>query len=203
MAAAPFSVRSNVKQFSRGLTDIQKRRIPWSTKEALNDTIGGGRKRIVERTWPRSVTVRNRRFMGTAMRREFATIRKPKAALFDRLGRGFLTLQAEGGTKRPAGAHIAVPLRKVRRTAAGRVPKGQQPSAVLRRRNAFIGTVKSANPAIITHTAAGGLNLLYTLVRSARVRKSFRFYEDMTATSARQFPRHLARRFAQALRTAR
>ena len=198
------SVKSNVKDFSRGLSKIQRRRIPWASKTALNDTIAGVRKRIVGRTWPRAVTVRSRRFMGTALRREFATMRKQRAALFDRLGRDFLPLQAEGGIKRPRGAHIAVPIeRNVRRTASGKVRKSQLPRVVLRKPKVFTGRIRSAHTAIAERTRRGGLKLLYTLIRSAPITKRFMFYEDAAASSARQFPRHLARRFTQALRTAR
>ena len=199
-----FSVKSNVKQFSRGLSSIQRRQIPFATARALNDTIFGVRKRIVGRTWPRAVTVRNRRFMSTALRVEKATKRKQQVALFDRFGRDFLPLQAEGGIKRPRGAHIAVPIqRNVRRTASGKVRKSQLPRVVLRKPKVFTGRIRSAHPAIAERTRKGGLKLLYTLIRSAPIAKRFMFYEDAAASSARQFPRHLARRFTQALRTAR
>ncbi len=67
------------------------------------------RTEIVERTFRKAFTVRNRRFPGFAFRVVKATKRRQVASVFDRTGRASLALHAEGGTKRARSGRLAIP----------------------------------------------------------------------------------------------
>lgn len=107
--------------------------VPFALAGAMNDAVEFARAELIERTWPESVTVRNRTFLKAALttRGNRATKRNLRVAIDDRLGRASLPLHAEGGEKRPRGQAIAVPLPAVagRRGASG-VPQGLRPRNV-------------------------------------------------------------------------
>lgn len=199
------SLQSNIKEFTRGLTRVQKRQIPFATKNAITDTAFAVRKRIVERTWPRSVEARNKRFAGTAFRVEKASKSKLQARVFDRLGREALSRQALGQIRRARrSAHLAIPTGNVKRTRSGKIRKRDLPASLRNNPKAF--TVRARGREMILERATKRrypLRPLYGLKSSARVPKSFPFHEDAKDTSLRAFPNFMRRRLAHALRTAR
>lgn len=199
------SVRSNVKQMSKRLKGIQRKQIPFATSLAINDTAFAVRKRIVERTYPRSFQVRNRRFPGQVFRVKKATKRRLIGSVYDRLGRASLALHAKGGTKRPRGGSLAVPSENIKRTASGKVGKARRPRNVIQSGKAFKGKIRKDRPAIFQRTGSKGrkLKLLYTLEPSARLRARFPFYRDAANTARRSFPNNYRRAMRRALKTAR
>ena len=204
------NIRDDIKRATRRLTDIEKRQVPFATKNAINDTIKDVRKQIVGVTAPRAFEVRNRRFFGVAIRMQFATKQKLTGAVFDRLGRASLGLHARGGTKRPRGQHIAIPGRDIenKRTVGGAIRKALRPRQVLAktgRRQAFKIKFRSGQEAIVRRRGkrATPLQVLWLLERSARIPRRFRFHEDATKVAKRVMPGHFRKRLRQALRTAR
>ena len=204
------NIRDDIKRATRRLTDIEKRQVPFATKNAINDTIKDVRKQIVGVTAPRAFEVRNRRFFGVAIRMQFATKQKLTGAVFDRLGRASLGLHARGGTKRPRGQHIAIPGRDIenKRTVGGAIRKALRPRQVLAkagRRQAFKIKFRSGQEAIVRRRGkrATPLQVLWLLERSARIPRRFRFHEDATKVAKRVLPGHFRKRLRQALRTAR
>lgn len=204
--AVRLDIRSNIREVSRGLDLLQRQQLPFAISRALNDSAFGVRKRIVSRTWPRAdLEVRNRGFIRASMRVKKASKVKLRASVYDRLGRGFMPLQAEGGTKRPrSSSKLAVPI-NARRTAGGRIRKRDLPSSLRANPRAFLIRAKSGHQMIVERQGRARLpiRVLYHLTSSAVVDKSFAFYEDAEASSLRQFPRHFERRLRDALRTAR
>lgn len=195
-----FSVRSNIADFSRTLSSFEKKQLPFATAGALNDTIADVRTQIVDKTWPTSVTVRNRRFAGVAFRRTFAKKTKLKASLYDALGRAAFDRQAKGATRRPvSGQHLAVPTANVRRTGRG-VTKGQRTENLKR---SFKIKTKSGSLGIYQRTGKKKIRLMYALPTAAHVRKSFRFYEDAERVATKRFGPNFVKRFNQAMRTAK
>lgn len=202
------SVKSNIKGFMRQLNRFQRRQIPFATSLALNDTIFQVRKRIVERTWRRSFKVRNRRFPGALFRVKKATKRNLTATLYDRLGRASLDLHIDGGTKRPKGRHLAIPTGNVKRTATGKIGKAKRPSALLKKPRTFKlnWNDNTGMPAGIYQRVGKKrlpIKMLFRLKPSARIKKSFPFYEDAQDTTRRAFDHNFARGLRRALRTAR
>ena len=192
----------NTRQFTRWLTDVERRQVPFATAQALTATAFAVRRQVVERTFPAAFKLRNRRFPRVAIRVAKATKRSLSASVFDRLGRDYLKLHATGGTKRPRGGRLAVPTTRIRRTKSGRIPKGQTPTAVRGRKNAVVAPVNGGKQGI-WRRRRGRLELLYTLQPSARIRKRLRFFEDANAVVTRQFPRRFRVALAKAVRTAR
>lgn len=200
------TVSHNLRRVARRIARIQKRQIPFAASGALNDTVFQVRKRIVGRTWPRAMKVRNRRFASAAFRVEKANKRTLRARLFDKLGRASMALHATGGTKKPRGGHLAVPSDNVRRTGTGKVPAKKRARVILSTDKAFKAPMRTGNIGVFEKTGSKKnrkVRLVHTLVRRAPIRKRFPFYEDAESTSRRAFPNNFSRRLARALATAR
>jgi hypothetical protein len=59
------NVETNISSLSKALDAFGKDQIPFATSGALNDTAFIVRKTVVEDTYPKAFTVRNKRFIGT------------------------------------------------------------------------------------------------------------------------------------------
>ena len=198
-------VTSNIGLVTKAVDAFGKRQIPFATAMALNDAAFAVRKEIVERTFPASFTVRNKRFASAMFRVGKASKRKLSATVSDVLGRDYMTMQATGGIKRPRGFNIAIPSREIKRTATGKVPRAKQPRNVLGGKG-FRTTLRSGQP-VIAESVGRGRNkrqrVLYILEQSARIPKRFPFYERGRKVAQSSFARAFNKRFAQAKRTAR
>ena len=199
------SVTSNISAVSKAIDAFGKRQIPFATSQALNDTAFAVRKEIVERTYPDSFTVRNRRFASAMFRVGKASKRNLVATVSDVLGRDYMVDQAKGGIKRPRGRNIAIPSREIKRTGTGKVPKAKQPRNLLDGKG-YRTTLRSGQPVIAEKTGRGSAKrqrVLYLLEPTARIPKRFPFYERGRKVAKDTFPRAFDRRFAQARRTAK
>jgi len=199
------SVKSNISAVTKALDAFGKRQIPFATSLALNDAAFAVRKEIVERTYPDSFTVRNKRFAGAMFRVGKASKRNLTATVSDVLGRDYMTMQAEGGIKRPRGRNIAIPSRQIKRTATGKVPMAKQPRNVLGGKG-YRTTLRSGQPVIAENVGRGAAKrqrVLYLLEPTARIPKRFPFYERGRKVAQTSFARAFNKRFAQARRTAR
>ena len=199
------NVKSNITTFQKAMNAFGRDQIPFATANALTSTAFDVRKQIVDKTYPDSFTVRNKRFASQMFRVEKANKRNLTAAVFDRLGRDYMTNQAEGGIKRPRGNHIAIPSRLIKRTASGKVPKGKQPRNVLGGKG-YRTKLKSGQEVIAQQVGRGAARkqqVLYLLEKVARIPKRFPFYEDAATTTRRKFDRNFKKSFVKALQTAR
>ena len=199
------SVKSNISAVTKALDAFGKRQIPFATSLALNDAAFALRKEIVERTYPDSFTVRNKRFAGAMFRVGKASKRNLTATVSDVLGRDYMAMQAEGGIKRPRGRNIAIPSRQIKRTATGKVPMAKQPRNVLGGKG-YRTTLRSGQPVIAENVGRGAAKrqrVLYLLEPTARIPKRFPFYERGRKVAQTSFARAFNKRFAQARRTAR
>jgi len=199
------NVKSNISTFAKAMDAFGKQQIPFATANALNTTAFDVRKQIVEDTYPRSFTVRNKRFASQLFRVDKATKRNLTARLYDRLGRDYMVNQAEGGIKRPRGRNIAIPTREIKRTTSGKVPKNRLPRNVLGGKG-FRTTLSSGQQAIAEQYGRGAAKktrVLYILEQTANIPKRFPFYEDADRKAKAMFSRNFAKSFAFAKRTAR
>ena len=206
------SIRDDIARVQKRLTAIEKKQIPFAVAGAINATLFEVRKHIVGKTAPAAFEVRNKRFMTTALRVEKANKRKLTGALFDRLGFASLALHAKGGTKRARSGRLAIPLEFVagKRKRSGKIPERLKPKQLLeapgpRGRKAFVITFKSGQEAIVRRKTKKRLPLqvLYLFESSARIKKTFRFFEDATAVSRRALPIQFRKAFRRAMATAR
>ena len=102
------NLTTNASKVQKAIQGFSKQ-MPFAMSQALNSTAFDIRRQIVDRTYPQSFNVKNKRFANAMFRVEKASKRKLSAAVFDRLGKDYMAMQAEGGTKLPRGRNIAIP----------------------------------------------------------------------------------------------
>lgn len=194
------NLESNATQIQKAMQGLSKQ-LPFALSQTLNGTAHAVRKQIVNRTYPQSFTVRNKRFASAMFRVERASKRKLSAAVFDRLDRDYMAMQAEGGIKLPRGRNIAIPGRANQRTSTGKIPRARQPRQIINSGKAFKTTLRGGQKAIVQPQGRGKikrLKVMYVLEQTARIPKRFNFYEDATATAQRNFNRRFAVEFKRA-----
>lgn len=199
------SLKADYDAIYRRLNTIQQKQLPYAFQLTLNDIIFEARKQIVETTYPRSFDVRNRSFARATFRVKKASKRYLVAELYDHLDRANLRLHATGGTKKPKQGSIAVPSQfaKSQRGAKG-IRRNLRPREVIDSGKAHISS-KGATRSIWQRYGRGGKQhrLLYSLVSSARIDKSFAFYEDARSIVRKRFNDRFNANLRRALASAR
>lgn len=168
-------VKCDFREFERMARQIGGAvdQVPFALAGAINDALFKTRGKLINETWPQSVTVRNNSFMRGALRIEKATKGNLRGEINSSgVGdRGHLALHAKGGVKQARGM-LAVPTSRVRRTGRGVIPS-QKPRALKR-------AVKKGN--LIFQVVGRGKNerleLMYKLQPMARIKKDVPFVED-------------------------
>ena len=147
--------------------------IPFALAQSMNDASKAARREIIDTTWADHVQVRNKRFMGVALRQKFANKRNLRVEIFDNLGRASLALHEEGGSKTSKQGNLAIPSSRIggKRTGWG-VPKGMRPKVLpnsFRKGDAIYQRTGSYKKATKSSPARDGrgLKLMYVLRPSA------------------------------------
>lgn len=106
--------------------------VPFALSRSLNQAADNARTLLVQDTWPRSVTVRNRGFLRWALHIVYSTKTQLSVEINDERaqGRGHLALHAKGGTKRARNRLAIPPQGTVTRTSSG-VRRSQRPAAII------------------------------------------------------------------------
>lgn len=153
--------------------------VPYALSRALNEATQETRQLLINDTWPRSVTVRNKGFLRGALRTEFSHKNSLKVAIFDKLNRGNLKRHADGGVKVPASGRIAVPSANVTRGSRGVTPS-QKPKNLS-------GKVVIGNR--VYQEKGRGKNkrlvFMYALTQRAVIKKRVPFREDFEKSMVR------------------
>lgn len=193
-------LRIDFSEFERAARRMNAARdqVPFALSKALNEAAEKTRTKLITKTWPGAVTVRNARFLNAALttRGERATKKQLRVTIYDKLHRAHLEKHAFGGTKVAKGRGLAIPPssgKTVRRTSRG-VVKSQKPSAI-------IAMTPARSLRVLPHgifTGEGGrLHLRYSFERSAKIRKDVPFLEvfhaSMLAEARAAFPEAMAR----------
>lgn len=148
--------------------------LPFAISSAMNESAKVTRRTLVEQTWPTAMKVRNRSFIGRALRTDYASKSKLSVSIFDSLGRAGLARHAMGGIKQGKGK-LAIPTARVVRGASG-VRQSQKP------RNLKRAVVKGN---LIFQAEGRGkgskLRLMYKLTPSAQIKKDVPFFETFRA----------------------
>lgn len=190
---------SEVHAFWRG-------QIPFATSRALNDSIFDVRRRIVNLTYPNSFVVRNKAFPRRLWRViPLASKNRLETVLKQTLDRDYLATHATGGTKTGrSGGRVAVPTTPDKmRSGNGRIRANMKPWRVGERKDVFVLT-RGTRKFIIKRGRKGAKNeLLYSIVPTAQIGRSFRFYEDAEATALRVFSGHWNTAMDRSIRTSR
>lgn len=170
--------------------------IPFALANAMNDGVKATRAFLVENTWPSHVEVRNKRFIATALKTNFASKNNLTVEIYDALGRGHLALHAKGGVK-PARSRLAIPTARVSRGASG-VRASQRP-ANLKRKVVKKGLIFQA----VGRGKASKLQLMFKLAPSARIKAAVPFAADFARIMARETRAAFPARLRQAMATRR
>jgi hypothetical protein len=165
---------------------------------ALNDALFETKQVLTDATWPKAVTVRNARFLDWALHIEKATKENLSGAIYDSTPdqRAHLSMHADGGTKVPHGANLAIPSSNVQRTGDGRTISSDKPRNL---RNA----VKIKNR-IYQYQGRGKnrkLIFMYTLKPSVQIKADVPFRQDFADAMRESAERHFIPRMMQAMRT--
>jgi hypothetical protein len=199
------NIKTNLSMVQKAMASMHKKQVPFAMARALTDTAFEVRDKIVNETYPRSFTVRNKRFPRAMFRVGPAKKTNLVATVSDVLGRDYMVTQATGGTKTARGQNIAIPTREIKRLVSGRVSKAKQPRNLLNAKG--FKTKLRGGQQVIAENVGRGKNkqrrILYILEPSVFIRKRFPFYEDARGTARSAFRPAFNKRFAQAKRTAR
>lgn len=214
-------IDSDIKLFRKQLNNFQKKQLPFAAANAITSTLFQVKTYVINTTWPAAVTVRNKRFLNAALRVRKANKKRLRAggSLYDRLNRDLLSLQAEGGTKRPvSGRNIAIPV-NVKRLKSGKISLKKRPRNIP---DSFVTNLRNKGPAVWQRLKTGRttrkqrktdvksmrrtrrprikrLRLMYELESSARIDQRFDFYQDAIAVTRRRIVQNLERSMAWAL----
>ena len=197
------SVKSNAKEFSKGLKRYQRKQMPFATAGAINSTLFDVKKKVIPRTFRGAFKHgKNRGFLnGATMRIEKANKHTLTGVLHDSANLEYLEEQhIQGKPNKPKdGEHIAVPQRgrgRIRRTARG-VPVGQRPRQMLQRPDVFKKEGRGGK-AGIWQQKKNKLVLLYSLVPSTQVKPRLRYHQNVKKAVDGMFPKRLEKSFAKA-----
>jgi len=140
------TLKSNFIQFAERIGAARKQ-VPFAVANTLTDIAFMARTEIVEKTYPRSFQVKNKRFAGVVFRVDKANKRTLTASIYDRIARAggkgsaYLARHESGGTKTSqSSTNVAIPGRRVKnfiRGASGQVKSAYKPSALLNQPNFF------------------------------------------------------------------
>jgi len=200
------NLKTNYQQMFKRLNKIQRKQLPFAYSKTINDTIKAIRKRIVFKTHPKAFDVKNKNFAKAAYRMAFSNKRKLVGAVFDRLEKEYLVLQAKGGIKHKQGRYLAVPTRERRPIKSKRTYESVKPKALLKKPKHFVNRVRSGQLMILKRKTKKrrplqGLYILHET--NAVIDKVFKFYEDAEKVAKQQFDRRFKVNFSRALKSAR
>lgn len=185
------NVKSNIKSFTKGLSSFQKKQVPLATKSALNDVAFKLKEHIVNKMFPKSFTVRNRRFPKLLFKFKKATTKLLRSEVFQKAidGRVFdvISKSATGGVKRASGGRVAVPTSNIKLTAKG-VRANRRPRNVINSGKGFIKGNKIYRQKTKTKT-----ELLYVLKEFVKIRKIFPFNQQSKKFVDKNLKKFLAR----------
>lgn len=171
--------------------------MPFALSRALNDAAIETRHKLVDETWPSSITERNKSFIGAALHINFSDKHNLRVEIVDRLNRASLRKHAEGGTKYPRGSKLAVP--------SPNVSVGPHGWRISQRPANLVNKIVIGNK-IYQYQGKGKnrkLVLMFTLVPSVHIKKDVPFYDDFNQSMRDATVKSFPARMMQAMRTRR
>ncbi|WP_158812065.1 hypothetical protein [Beijerinckia sp. L45] len=192
----------NFREFERAAKRIggAMDQIPFALAQSLNDAAEATRKTLIEDTWPSSIKQRNKSFMKAALtlKGNRATKKRLRVAITDKLNRASLALHADGGTKVPRRANLAVPSKQIAARRSGRgVPQSLKP----------LNLADSFKKGDVIYQRVGKkgrkLKLAYVLKKAVKIKKDVPFRQDFARSMRREVSRAFGPRFRAAMKTRR
>ena len=207
------NIKSNVKEFKKGLTSVQKKQIPFATSRALNKTgvlvlVGLGRS--AQKTFEGGATKSTERafkpprgLKGTRHNIRFSTKKDLTTAIYlPSWASNYLKYQIDGGVRQTQGKGTGVPTRNKKLNKFGNIP-GRK-SGLVKGKKQFIAKIKDIE-GVWERYGKGGRNvrLLIAFEKNPSYRKKFTYYETATKLASLHFKRKMKLELANALRTAK
>jgi len=191
------SVKSNIKEFSKNLTNVQKNQLPFATSRALNDTAID-----VQNAEVKGIQVRfnNRKKwwmkrQPTGVKVSFSDKRKLWVDIYTNAK--FAKIQEEGGIKTPKGRAIAIPAeglpKRLRKAGGARKLLQSNKKAFSTPKGIFKRRGKKRYPIIQQ----------FSYATSVTVKPRFKFHKTAEVATNRKFKRNFQKRLAEAIKTAR
>ena len=187
---------SNIREFTKWLTTVQKEQVPYATSRALNDVAVDAQNWVVK---PETGIAKNRKHSSlkpqpTGIKVKFSNKRDLAARVHT--SAYFAQIQQDGGTKKPSRAkNLAIP------TAA--VAKKYRTSHGARDMMADKKNVFSTPKGVFRRTGKKKLTLTWSLAPSATIKGVFTFTDITTKVVNRRFEVHFRKRLEQALNSAK
>jgi len=216
------TLKSNFIQFAERI-GAARRQVPFAVANTLTDIAFMARTEIVEKTYPRSFQVKNKRFAGVVFRVDKANKRTLTASIYDRIARAggkgsaYLARHESGGTKTSqSSTNVAIPGRKVKqfiRGASGQVKNSYRPTTLLGKPNFWKGRLKkTGNEAIFGRElnvktgkamrgVKGEVKVYYILKPQAHIKKSFPYYDAIKKVAHQNLQRSFTKNLAKAMAT--
>ena len=200
------SIKTDLRGLRKSLSSVEKKELPLITRNALLDTGFQTQKKLRASTYGRAFNPRQKSFknvvtsLGTGSparpqsgaNLKSAVMRKKEIAIFDRTSKEYMQRHATGGTKRPiGGTNLVIPGKDTvepKRTGRG-IPKRLRPSNLLSTNKAF--KTKIDGQEVIARRLGKKrypIQIMHILEPTARIRKTFDFYEDSFSNFTRRFP---------------
>jgi len=208
----------NVSTLTKAIDAFGKDQIPFAAMRTLNEVAKQTRAKVIDKSWPSDVTVRNPRFMRASMMTiskrsgNMATKQNLRVTVGNyppghKMHRDYLQRLAVGGVKKPRGTSLAIPGRDghLRTRASGGVTKANRPRQLLNRKNVFRVTSKKNADLIVRRPtkARYPLQVLYLMERDGNVKKQFDFYDDANMTARRAMRTEFQKQFKAAKRSSK
>lgn len=201
------SIKADFDAAERLLSDLGRKQLPFATAMAINDTaesVKRAEELDIAQTFDRPTPFTKR---GLYLRRA------SKTRLTAQIGAkgvqaSYLGRQVTGGTRRPAGKALVVPV-QARRNAYGNLPKGalarlgQKKNVFATKRGA--AATKHLAPGIYQRTGRKGsdLRMLVAFEPSAKYQPRWKFHDLAMRRARAVFQDNFVRRLRQAIATAR
>lgn len=207
------SILSDMRRFKKTMNTIEKKEFPLIVRNSLLDTGVKTQAKLRNQTYGQAFNPRQKQFtkvttsLGTGSPARFQSggalkrgvERRKEIVIFDRTSKPYMQRHATGGTKRPInGTNIGIPGRTTvepKRTGRG-IRKSLRPTAVLDQKRAFRTKIKGQD--VIARRkgkAKYPIEVMYLLEPTAKIRKSYDFYEDSSSSFRTEFPLAFRRNF--------
>lgn len=200
-------IKADIAAAERLLTDIARRQLPFATAMAINDTADAVKRAeelSIASSFDRPTPFTKK---GVGVRRATKTTLEARVEVKP-VQAGYLGIQATGGTRKPKGRALLVPV-GARLNKYGNLPKG----ALARFKSKAQVFVTSAGDRSSRHLRPGvyqrtgskgdGVKLLIAFEPGARYSPRFRFHDLAMRRARAVFADRFVERLTQALATAR
>lgn len=201
------SIKDNIDEIERSLSDFARNQLPFALAMTLNDTAADAKiaeDRAIERDLDQPTPFTKRaNYVRRASKRKLVSEVGVKTVQARYLG-----YQARGGVRTPKGRALVIPVNQ-RKNRYGNMPKGAV-KRLAAAKNVFVagrGKKRAGHlrPGIYKRTGRGGkdLKLMVAFEDRARYTERLRYERTAQITGEAVVADHFARRFRQAIETAR